>query len=240
MRSLLIFIGISTLFAAIQVGAGRCVPGQSNGMLVRVAAEHRPHAATHVYGCSMNQGDSDNVINKVNDVITEASPAVASPAADRPFLGAFVALVIGTCLIKYGQCLGILPNLRAGSPKPGEMLGSCTAPSRAERPLYLVRALSQAEACSHAPMQQSRAWAEGSRAYLSTTTMSSSSSSTSTNLKSVEKSDIVAAAAHLVTQPEFIATVAAMPHEELLYMVALSYVGLKASILQAAVPDSAK
>ncbi|KAI0027557.1 hypothetical protein K488DRAFT_74446 [Vararia minispora EC-137] len=80
MRSLSIFIGISTLFAAIQVGAGRCIPGQSNGMLVQVAAEHRPHAATHVHGCSMNQRDSDNVINKVNDVITEASTTAASPA----------------------------------------------------------------------------------------------------------------------------------------------------------------
>ncbi|KAI0026299.1 hypothetical protein K488DRAFT_92903 [Vararia minispora EC-137] len=80
MRSLSIFIGISTLFAAIQVGAGRCVPGQSHGMLVRVAAEHRPHAATHVHGCSTNPGDSCNVINKVDDVITEASTTAASPA----------------------------------------------------------------------------------------------------------------------------------------------------------------
>ncbi|KAI0027990.1 hypothetical protein K488DRAFT_74119 [Vararia minispora EC-137] len=50
--------------------------------------------------------------------------------------------------------------------------------------------------------------------------------------ESVQNSDIVAAAVHLAAQPEFIATVAAMSHEEVLYMVALTYVGMKASILQ--------
>ncbi|KAI0036845.1 hypothetical protein K488DRAFT_81831 [Vararia minispora EC-137] len=59
-------------------------------------------------------------------------------------------------------------------------------------------------------------------------------------IKSVQNSDIVATAVHLAAQPEFIATVAAMPHEEVLYMVALMYVGMKVGILQAAVPDRAK
>ncbi|KAI0027637.1 hypothetical protein K488DRAFT_90628 [Vararia minispora EC-137] len=67
-----------------------------------------------------------------------------------------------------------------------------------------------------------------------------SSLSSLTNLKSTEDSNIATAAAQLAAQPEFIATVAAMPHEGLVYMVALSYVGMKACVLQAAVPDCDK
>ncbi|KAI0035547.1 hypothetical protein K488DRAFT_82991 [Vararia minispora EC-137] len=66
--------------------------------------------------------------------------------------------------------------------------------------------------------------------------MSSPSSST----KPVEDTDIATAAEQLAAQPAFIATVEAMPRDELIYMVALTYVGLKACILGAAVPDRSK
>ncbi|KAI0026622.1 hypothetical protein K488DRAFT_92209 [Vararia minispora EC-137] len=50
--------------------------------------------------------------------------------ADRPVLGAIVALVVGSCLIKYGQWLGILPDLRAGMSKHGEEHGPSGTLSR--------------------------------------------------------------------------------------------------------------
>ncbi|KAI0028726.1 hypothetical protein K488DRAFT_89464 [Vararia minispora EC-137] len=95
MRSVPIFFIIFILFVAIQVGAGHFVPRQHNEMLV--AAEDHPHTATHVHGVilllsngqvphrkragsSMTPENTDDVIDKLDDTVADASTSTAAPA----------------------------------------------------------------------------------------------------------------------------------------------------------------
>ncbi|KAI0036844.1 hypothetical protein K488DRAFT_81830 [Vararia minispora EC-137] len=78
MHSVKNFLVLFAFFAVIQVGAGRFIPRDHNGMLV--AAEHHHHTATHQCGSSMNPGNRDSVIKTLDIAVTEASTVATNPA----------------------------------------------------------------------------------------------------------------------------------------------------------------